>query len=139
MFTSEYIANGGFQCLGDPNEATFRAQIYGTGIHNSSALLAHVMNWLSTTQTVVVQSLILTINNTCPLNIDSLDAQGCVLTTQSPATTRRPTDSMAAITEGIVGAGVAGVTIVAVTIVIIVIVVAVLRSRRGEHKLSNSQ
>lgn len=136
MFTSEYVTNGGFQCLGDPNEATFRAQIYGTVTYNSSALLTSVMNWLSNTQSIVVQSLILTINNLCPLNIDSLDTPGCVLATQSPTTNRGPGDSVTAI---IVGVCVATVTIIAVAIVIIVIVVAVLRSRRGKHKLSSSQ
>ena len=125
--------------MGDPNEATFRAQIYGTVTYNSSALLTSVMNWLSNTQSIVVQSLILTINNSCPLNIDSLDTPGCVLVTQSPTTNRGPGDSMAAMTEIIVGVCVAAVTIIVVAIVIIVIVAVVLRSRRGEHKLSSSQ
>ena len=124
-FTGQHLSDGEFQCLGNSDEATYRARLNGTADANSSELIMTIEEWILGDASIVVGGVRLSIDSTCfPVEIASFVDPEC-MTTAQPTMGAMPdtssdsggSDNAGAIAGGIVG-GLLG--IVAITVIVIV-------------------
>ena len=122
-FSTAFISNTFLKCFdGSPNHLTYRAVLTETDLTTAVELVSYIEQWDANTHSLVVQSVQLGINTTCPVVIaDILDSPEC------PA----PTDGE--ITGFIVGGAIVGVLfvlLIATVVVILVVLVSVRKQRK---------
>ena len=83
-FTDDRISNGAFQCFGsNADSVTFRAHLVGLADVTSTALAAHIAEWVATSPTVLLQNVHFLLDSNCQDEVVIEDIQGpeCVQTT----------------------------------------------------------
>ena len=113
-FTGQHLSVGEFQCLGNPNEATYRARLNGTADANSSELIMIIEQWISGDVSILVGGVRFSIDSTCFVEIASFEDPECMVDMSSDS---GGSDNAGGIAGGIVG-GLLG--IVAITVIVIV-------------------
>lgn len=93
-FTHHYIRDGNLQCFPQSQDGavTYRTKITETPMASITDLMSHLLNFLSSTETIAVWDSLLKIDDSCPVRISSLedpecDSSGLELPTQSYSST----------------------------------------------------
>ena len=77
-YTGQHLSDGEFQCLGNSDEATYRARLNGTADANSSELIITIEEWISGDVSIVVGGVRLTVDSECfPVEIASFVDPEC--------------------------------------------------------------
>ena len=139
--TGQHLSVGEFQCLGNSNEATYRARLNGTADANSSELIMIIEEWISGAASIVVGGVRFAVDGECfPVEIASFVDPECMTTVQPTVRTIHtssenvvPQPTMGAMPDtssdsgssdnagGIAGGIVGGVVLViAITVIVIV-------------------
>ena len=132
-FTAGHIdhAASGFQCSENQrNQVVFRSKLYGTVTTNTSTLINHIQQWVSSGISIAVLGLILEVDPTCPVHISSPSVPECAVTT-SPSSPG--TDTLPIIAGAVAGTGV--VIVIAITLIVIAVVIK--KRRKSSHGLRN--
>ena len=90
-FPSTFITRSRFICHPPPHpqhHVTYRASIAPTGQLNRTELEAVLREWLAVHRAILLQGELLSVDNTCPIIINSFDDEQC---THDPITTTLPT------------------------------------------------
>ena len=154
--TSDIIDMPSFDC--DPDSTTtviYLARLSGTSERDSDYLISVIQDWVNDGASIIVASILMTVDTQCMIFIPSLNERECVPFTETPSETPTsdPTpdtspepnsdpsessasDNTAAIIGGVV---VAVILIIAITVIVIAIVAMVLKSRRhGDVPIKNA-
>ena len=145
-FTAGHIdhAVSGFQCSENQhNQVVFRSKLYGTVTTNTSTLINHIQQWVSSGISIAVLGLILEVDPTCPVHISTFSDPECAVTTSpsSPGTESATVSPIHPTIESLL-AGVAGgvslfVIAVVVIIIVIIVIVVIRRRRTASYNLGN--
>ena len=127
-FSTAFVSNTFLKCSddGSPNHVTYRAVLAETDLTTAVELVSYIEQWDANTHSLVIQSVQLGINTTCPVIIaDLLDSPEC------PEVTSAPTDGGVNVFI-VVGAvvGVLFVLLIAAVVVILVLLVSVRKQRK---------
>lgn len=68
------IIDGGLSCGNNDNQLTFKAWLRSKGNTTASQLLTNLQSWISLGKEVNVNSVLLTVNQSCPVSGKSLEA-----------------------------------------------------------------
>ena len=129
-FTTTFISSPSLQCFDDsPQHVTYRAVLTETNNATTVQLVSYIKQWTASTQSLVVQSVRLGINTTCPSVIIDFNSPECSQATSPPPTNPLPGDI-----GGIIGGVVAGVFVLVILAAVIVIVLLVVRYRKTGSK-----
>ena len=130
-FSTAFVSNTFLKCSddGSPNHVTYRAVLAETDLTTAVELVSYIEQWDASTHSLVVQSVQLGINTTCPVVIaDILDSPEC------PEVTSAPTDvSDSGVNGFIVGGAIVGVLfvlLIAAVVVILVLLVSLRKQRK---------
>ena len=76
--TANHITNGAFQCFRQgAHEVTFRAHLYATPTSTPQKLVNYIINWVRSGMSVVINGLLLTIDKSCEVVIESFSVPEC--------------------------------------------------------------
>ena len=147
--TSDIIDIPSFDC--DPDSTTtviYLARLSGTSERDSDYLISVIQEWVNDGASIIVASILMTVDTKCMIFIPSLNERECVPFTETPSQTptsdtspepnsdpseSSASDNTAAIIGGVV---VAVILIVAITVIVIAIL---LKSRRhGDVSIKNA-
>ena len=148
--TSDIIDMPSFDC--DPDSTTtviYLARLSGTSERDSDYLISVIQDWVNDGASIIVASILMTVDTKCMIFIPSLNERECVPFTETPSTSdptpdtspdpnsdpseSSTSDNTAAIIGGVV---VAVILIIAITVIVIAIV---LKSRRhGDVPIKNA-
>ena len=151
--TSDIIDMPSFDC--DPDSTTtviYLARLSGTSERDSDYLISVIQDWVNDGASIIVASILMTVDTKCVVFIPSLNERECVPFTETPSQTptsdpipdtspepnsdpseSSASDNTAAIIGGVV---VAVILIIAITVIVIAIV---LKSRRhGDVSIKNA-
>ena len=147
--TSDIIDIPSFDC--DPDSTTtviYLARLSGTSERDSDYLISVIQDWVNNGASIIVASILMTIDTKCMIFIPSLNERECVPFTETPSTSdptpdtspepnTDPSESSASDnTAAIIGGVVAVILIIAITVIVIAIV---LKSRRhGDVSIKNA-
>ena len=150
--TSDIIDIPSFDC--DPDSTTtviYLARLSGTSDRDSDYLITVIQDWVNNGASIIVASILMTVDTKCMIFIPSLNERECVPFTETPSQTptsdtnpdtntdpseSSASDNTAAIIGGVV---VAVILIIAITVLVIAIVAMVLKSRRhGDVSIKNA-
>ena len=126
-FSTAFVSNTFLKCSddGSPNHVTYRAVLAETDLTTAVELVSYIKQWDANTHSLVVQSVQLGINTTCPVVIaDLLDSPECSEVTSAPT----GGDNVFIISGVIVG--VLFVLLIAAVVVILVLFVSVRKQRK---------
>ena len=133
-FSTEYVSDTFLKCSDDglPNHVIYRAVIAETDLATAVELVSYIEQWDANTQSLVVQSVQLGIDTTCPVVVaDLLDSPECPEVTSAP--TPSPDGSNSGVNGFIVGGAIAGVffvLLIAAAVVIVVLLVSVMKHKK---------
>ena len=154
--TSDIIDMPSFDC--DPDSTTtviYLARLSGTSERDSDYLISVIQDWVNDGASIIVASILMTVDTKCMVFIPSLNERECVPFTETPSQTptsdpipdtspepnsdpseSSASDNTAAIIGGVV---VAAILIIALTVIVIAIVAMVLKSRHhGDVPIKNA-
>ena len=153
--TSDIIDMPSFDC--DPDSTTtviYLARLSGTSERDSDYLISVIQDWVNDGASIIVASILMTVDTKCMIFIPSLNERECVPFTETPSQTPTsdtnpdtspepnsdPSESSASDnTAAIIGGVVAVILIIAITVLVIAIVAMVLKSRRhGDVSIKNA-
>ena len=87
-FTRDHITNSAFQCFPDsPQAVTYRAVLHGTTSASSSDLISYIEQWISDGVTISIQNILINVDPSCILVIDSVRDNECGATDQPTVVT----------------------------------------------------
>ena len=131
-FNASFITNAFLRCFNEdsPQHVTYRAILSKTVLITTVELVSYIEQWFTVTRTLVVRSVQLGINTTCPVVILKSDSPEC-----PQAIEDNSGDNVSAVGGAI--AGVLLVLLIAAAIVILVFVVNKYR-RTKSHDAQNS-
>ena len=137
-FTRDHITNSAFQCFPDsPQAVTYRAVLHGTTSASSSDLISYIEQWISDGVTISIQNIIINVDPSCVLVIDSTRDSECGATDQPTVVTILDVTSRSSDNIGVaVGCTGAVVLILSLFIAIPIAVVLLLKQskRRTEER-----
>ena len=129
-----HFTNRGFQCFpSSPQAVTYHVELHGTHQASVSELIVYLEEWISSEITISVQFLILSIDESCTVEVSSIAEEECrattglTVTTGSEGSTVMPTVDDTWFNSTVI---VVGVVVLLVVIGIVVIVALILRNRR---------
>ena len=108
-------------------QVTFRARLYAVGSMPSSTFTQYITNWItdpSSSPVLVVQSLSLSVDPECVVNITSFDDPFC--------STRSPLALSSAATASIVI-----IVVIVVMVVLLIVVIIIVRRTRTKYQANN--
>ena len=129
---------------------TYRAVLTETNNATTVQLVSYIKQWTASTQTLVVQSVRLGINTTCPVVIIDFNSPECpeainVQSTSPPPTVTDPiaplpTDPLPGNNGAIIGGMVAGVFVLVIIVaaVIVIVLVGVRHRKSGSKDVKNN-
>ena len=129
-FSTTFISNTLLKCSddGSPNHVTYRAVLAETDLITAIELVSYIEQWDANTHSLVIQSVQLGINTTCPVVIaDILDSPECPEVTSAP---NPPPDGVNGFIVGGAIVGVLFVLLIAAVVVILVLLVSVRKQRK---------
>ena len=149
---SDIIDRQSFACYPEsPTYVTYRARLEGTFETDSGSLISLIEEWVSGGASIIVTGVLMTVDSECSVAISSLSEGEC-FPTQPPTIDTEPpitdnttdtqtdqtsTDNTAAIIGGVVAVVI--VLIIAITVIVMVIVVLVMKNRRGDLSIKNTE
>ena len=130
-FDVTFITNAFLRCFNEdsPQHVTYRAILTETDLITTVELVSYIQQWLTVTRTLVVRSVQLGINTTCPVVIFKSDSPEC-----PQALENKSGDDVAA-----VGGAIAGVLLVLSIAAAIVILVLVVKYRKTKSPNSSAK
>ena len=138
-FVSASITNAFLRCFNDnsPQHVTYRAILSETGLATTLELLSYIKQWTTATQSLVVQSVQLGTNTTCPVVITDFNSLECPQAIENRimhSTTSPPSsgDNVSAVGGAI--AGMLFVLLIAAAVVVFLVLV-----KRRKTKSLNEQ
>ena len=135
-FNTAFISSPSLQCFDDsPQHVTYRAVLTETNNATTVQIVSYIKQWTASTQSLVVQSVRLGINTTCPTVIIDFNSPECPQATSPPPTNPLPGDI-----GGIIGGVVAGVFVLVVIVaaVIVIVLVGVRHRKTGSKDVQNN-
>lgn len=85
--TANHVTNGAFQCFGQgAHEVTFRAHLYATPTSTPQELVNYIINWVRRGVSIVINGLLLTIDSSCDVVIESFSVPECTKEQQQQTT-----------------------------------------------------
>ena len=147
-FNTTFITNAFLRCFDEdsPQHVTYRAVLSETELTTAVELVSYIEQWAEVTQTLVVQSIQLGINTTCPVVITDFNSPECPEIVDNQVTS--PTTSYTSTTVGsssggngfVVGGAIAGVLLVVViaTAVVVILVLVMMRKKTGSTNIQTS-
>lgn len=85
--TANHITDGAFQCFRQgAHEVTFRAHLYATPTSTPQELVNYIINWVRHGVSVVINGLLLTIDRSCDVIIESFSVPECTQEQQQETT-----------------------------------------------------
>ena len=129
---------------------TYRALLTETNTNTTVQLVSYIKQWTASTQSLVVQSVRLGINTTCPVAIVDFNIPECPdaiydRSTSPPPTVTDPiaplpTDPLPGDNGGIIGGMVAGVFVLVIIVaaVIVIVLVGVRHRKTGSKDVQNN-
>ena len=76
--SANHIADGAFQCFRQgAHEVTFRAHLYATPTSTPQELVNYIINWVRRGVSIVINGLLLTIDGSCDVIIESFSVPEC--------------------------------------------------------------
>ena len=124
------ITNSAFQCFPDsPQAVTYRAVLHGTTSASSSKILRHIEQWISEGARISIQNVVINVDPSCVLVIDSVRDNECGATDQPTVVTSNDIG---------VAVGCAGAVVLILSLFIAIPIATVLllkqRKRRTEER-----
>ena len=135
VLNEDHFTNRGFQCFpSSPKAVTYRAELHGTLQASVPELIVYLEEWISSEVSVIVQFLILSIDESCTVEITSIAEEECRVreSTTGPIETTSSQSSSTIMT--VVVCVVVLLIVVIITIVVVVIVIV-----RNRHSALNLQ
>ena len=78
VLNEDHFTNRGFQCFpSSPQAVTYRAELHGTRQVSVSELIVYLEEWISSEVSIIVQFLILSIDESCTVEITSIAEEEC--------------------------------------------------------------
>ena len=147
--TSDIIDMPSFDCdLDSTTTVIYLARLSGTSERDSDYLITVIQDWVNDVASIIVASILMTVDTKCMIFIPSLNERECVPFTETPSTSDTNPDtsldpnsdpserSASDNTAAIIGGVVAVILIIAITVIVIAIV---LKSRRhGDVSIKNA-
>ncbi len=149
-FNYSLILNSFMVCFDDsPSHVTYRAVLTGSESVSTIQLAKLMAQWVENDPIIVVQRAGLSVTNSCPVVIASLNSPECPedITNRTQMATPTSTSSTTSLTESVVvsvgavaGGVVAGVLAIAVLVLIVLLIyMLVLRRRSGSKDMSDEK
>ena len=127
-----------FSCLGteDSETVVYIAELSYTVIPGVVDVPSLLTSWVDSGPTIIVNSIQLQVDTTCPVVIDSLKPESCIVAPPTPSTppTDTPTDPPANVTVIAVVTCVILLLVVVTIVAAIVVAVAVFRRKQSKYK-----
>ena len=152
--TSDIIDRQSFACFPEsPTYVTYRARLEGTSETDSGSLISLIEKWVSGRASIIVTGVLMTMDSECSVAISSLSEGECSPTQPPTIDTKPPTidnttdtqtdqtstDNTAAIIGGVVAVVIVLIITIAITVIVIVIVILVMKNRRGDFYIKNTE
>ena len=133
-FTTTFISNPFLQCFDDsPQHVTYRAVLWETNTTTTVQLVSYIKQWTESTQSLVVQSVRLSINPTCPTVIVDFNSPECPQAIDVRSTSPPPTNPLPGDIIGGVVAGVFVIVIIVAAVIAIILLVVRQRCNKNDH------
>ena len=137
-FNVSFITNAFLRCFNEdsPQHVTYRAILSETDLITTVELVSYIKQWATATQSLVVQSVQLGINSTCPVVITDFNSWECpqaienrvIHPTTSPSASSSSGDN---VSDSAVGGAIGGVLFVLlIAAAVVVVLVVVLKCRK---------
>ena len=133
-FNTTFITNTFLQCFNDdsPQHVTYRAVLMETDHTTTVELVSYIKQWTTDTQSLIVHSVRLDINTTCPVVIVDFNSPEC---SEAPSA-----DTLHGDNGSIIGGAIAGVLVlVAIVAAVIVIVLVARHHKTGSKNVQNNK
>ena len=147
-FNTTFITNSFLKCFYEdsPQHVTYRAMLVETDLITTVQLVSYIEQWAIATQSLVVQSVQLGINTTCPVVIvDLTDSPECPETIGLGNQVTSPTSSTHVVSSSgenglVVGGAIVGVLLIVVVAaaVVVVLVLVMMRRKTGSLNVQSS-
>ena len=147
-FNTTFITNSFLKCFYEdsPQHVTYRAMLVETDLITTVQLVSYIEQWAIATQSLVVQSVQLGINTTCPVVIvDLTDSPECPETIGLGKQVTSPTSSTHVVSSSgenglVVGGAIVGVLLIVVVAaaVVVVLVLVMMRRKTGSLNVQSS-
>ena len=144
VLNEDHFTNRGFQCFSSsPQAVTYRAELHGTLQASVPELIVYLEEWISSEATISVQFLILSIDESCTVEVSSTAEEECrattttlTVTTGSMGSTVMSTLNDTLTNQFVIVVGVVVLLVVVIiTIAVVVIVALILRNRHSALNL----
>lgn len=97
--TANHVDDGGFQCFTQrAHTVTFRAHLYATPTATLQELITHITHWIRNGASVSISGLLLTVDRTCDIVIESFSEPECYQVDQTSELPTSPTTTEIAAT-----------------------------------------
>ena len=136
-FNASFITNAFLRCFNEdsPQHVTYRAILSETNIAMTVELVSYIKQWATATQSLVVQSVQLGINSTCPVVITDINSRECpqaienriIHPTTSPPASSSNGDN---VSDSAIGGAIGGVLFVLLIAAAVVVLVVVVKCRK---------
>ena len=125
-FTSANVIANVFSCITSTDEVVFKAELIYADTVSGDELVQVISQWADGMPSIIYDGTLLSVDPTCPTELESLFAEDCVASSQP---------SVTAITAGVT-IGVIGGLLIAIIIAVIVVTLLALRRRSQSHQLT---
>ena len=144
------ITNAFLRCFNEdsPQHVTYRAILSETDLITTVELVSYIKQWATATQSLVVQSVQLGINSTCPVVITDFNSRECPQAIENRVihpTTSPPASSSSGdnVSDSAVGGAIGGVLFVlliaAAVVVVLVVVIKCRKTKSLNEQISTAK